>query len=161
MNNLVQGPIYEKDYNHVGKSNVSFETIKSRREARYKEKKSQSVRQAIVGIGLAGVLAASGVIISAKKSASNPEIPTPIEQTDQSMITPNNLAYDEIINSIDGVQYRLVVTKDGSLCMYTNLDYSAPFSILDGIEARDLLAMKGVDINSIGIIDEQGMQKGR
>ena len=69
-------------------------------------------------------------------------------QDDVNKYSPENLVFDKIVPDASGLEYRIVVTKDGD-CSYVSLDYSTPFDSMDGIPSRDRAELSGFDFNSL------------
>lgn len=130
------------------------EREKNRRLRLYKE-----IARNIIAISMAGALAASiiGEVNSNKNTNNNQVEREYISQdvnyggnatNEDNPYSPDKLVFDEIVQQADSpMTYRIVVNEQGD-CAFVFMDYSRPFSFLDGKDCYDVARKLGYDFDS-------------
>lgn len=116
---------------------------------------SRRIIAASVAVGIvSSLIGGSGVIINNNRVDSEDEtLSQPVYDDDfdeTRPFAPEYLVFDEIVQSIDGGEYRVVVNKYGE-CSFVSKDYQTPFPILDGQVCYDVATRLGFDFDSMTV----------
>lgn len=148
----------KRENDDVDLKDVYFYSNREIREGKRRLKIYRDLSQKIAAISVATVLAipafgaglyVNGVLkeVKAEEQMNQPVYDEDFDETRP--FAPEYLVFDEVIRDVEGGgEYRVVVNKYGD-CSFVNMNYEAPFQILNGIYCEDAAENLGFDFDSL------------